>query len=298
MWFPFVALSCVCWGADNIVLDTNVRKAGGQGGVAPAAFMTFWTVCHLAGAALLFLSLPLARTAYPGPPAIVTGVFHFLFLLTLLWAYQRADSTVIGPLMQLSPLFTWGVAWLLRDEVLSSRHGLAMALMVTGAVALSYQRGFRLRWSFWVMLLHGLCYALYLTGMRTLTVDATFAQTVGVFCWTRLGVALALAACLCVSGFRAGASGVFRSSRRTFTIFLATEVVDLVAVLSMFWAIGKAPSGAIVNAASSSGLQITMLLFALGWGLFRKEYAQQVRQGLPRKAVSMALITAGVWLVV
>src|SRR3569832_1809048 len=74
-----------------------------------------------------------------------SGILYMGAMLFYLRAIPPEEASVIAPLFQHSTLFTFVLAYLLLGETLSWKEGGGGALIVVGALSLTFDRSFRLR---------------------------------------------------------------------------------------------------------------------------------------------------------
>jgi len=226
---------------------------------------------------------------------IASGIFYIAAMLFYLRAIQSEEASVVAPLFQAATLFTFLFAWIFLGETLSGSQIGGAALIIAGALLISFdighQRRFKLRL---VMLMLACTCVLALSSVifKYFAVRDRFWVTTF---WTYAGEALFGLGIVAIRGYRTQFLALLRRSPGpVLGINAANELVNLGGGIGVRYAMLLAPV-ALVSAVAST---TTLFVFAFGilLTLFLPQFGREdlSRRNLAQKAIAACLIAAGV----
>ena len=299
MWLLLAFSGPVCWAVsthiDKYLVDRYFRNSD------TAVLMLFTA---LAGVALLPPIWWIEPAILKPPPeaiAVMTasGVLYMGAMLFYLRAIQSEEASVVAPLFQASTLFTFLLGYLFLHEKLGPLQFLGGALVVGGALGLSFQRGVKRRGfkARLVLLMLGATFVLALSTVlfKFFAIRDDFWTTTF---WTFVGEGIFGLLLLLRPGYRRQFADLFRRSPAAMAgVNAANELINLGAGLGVRYAALLAPV-ALVSAISST---TTFFVFAFGVLLtlfFPKMGREDLSPGnLVQKGLGALLIALGVFLI-
>ena len=230
---------------------------------------------------------------------IVSGLLYMGAMLLYLQALQTEDASVVAPYFQASPLFGFGLAYLVLGETLSARQLAGGGMIVLGAliVSIRFQYGARLFKTRLAVLMLGCGFTSALGGLifKIYAID--------VDCWTTtfwmyVGEALFGCALLAVPAYRRQLAATLRvNTAALLSINGSNELINLGGGLGNRYALMFAP----LSLVQAIGSTTTLFVFAFGvvlslfWpGVIREDLSSGE---LVRKGLAALLVAAGVALV-
>ena len=227
-----------------------------------------------------------------------SGVLYMGGMLFYLRALQSEEASVVAPFFQASPLFGYGLAYLVLGETLSPRQMAGGALIIAGTLIVSIRFGerheFKLRLAA-LMLTCGFVLAVATLIFKIFAVKVAFWTTTF---WLFVGEAAFGAVLLMIGRYRREFTALLRrNTGALLSINASNELINLGGGLGNRYALLFAPLS-IVQAIGST---TTLFVFAFGimisllyprWG--RENLS--VRE-LAQKGFAAALVAAGVALV-
>lgn len=128
----------VMWSLNNILDKVLVQRFGANGGVRAlvilsALFPTVMVPICIFSGAMVDLS------AYATLVLLLSGLAQIAWIWLYMLALHRADVTIVMPLMALSPVAAWIFGLTLLDEMPSFAETAACAIIVLGAIILTYE---------------------------------------------------------------------------------------------------------------------------------------------------------------
>ena len=230
---------------------------------------------------------------------ILSGLLYMGAMLLYLQALQSEDASVVAPYFQASPLFGFGLAYLVLGETLSARQLAGGALIVLGALIVSVRfkygtRLFKTRLAA-LMLSCGFTSALGGLIFKIYAIDVEFWTTTF---WMYVGEALFGCALLLVPAYRRQLAATLRvNTAALLSINGSNELINLGGGLGNRYALMFAP----LSLVQAIGSTTTLFVFAFGvvlslfWpGVIREDLS---RGELVRKGLAALLVAAGVALV-
>jgi uncharacterized membrane protein len=223
----------------------------------------------------------------------MTGMFFYLTAL------QQEEASVVAPFYQAAPLFGYALGYLLLGETLTSVQMAGGALIVCGALLLSWQRAERRRR--FKARLAGLMLACAFSLALSSVIFKIFAVRDEFWItsfWTYAGEALFGAGLLAMARHRREFLALLRSNAaRVLTINGANEIINLGGGLGARYALLLAPLSLVQAIGSTTSLFV--FIFGIALSAFGSGLAMEDISGgsLLRKAVSTVLIVSGVALI-
>ncbi len=265
--------------------------------------------------ALPFIAVcqPAIFTPRPGSIALIvaSGILYMGAMLFYLRALQGEEASVVAPFFQASPLFAYGLAYVVLGETLSGRQLLGGALIVLGALIVSVRltpapalassaggggerRGFKMRLA---ALMLACSFALALSSL----IFKAFALTVDFWTttfWLFVGQAMFGAALLAVPSYRRQLAAVVRvNTTALVTINGSNELINLGGSLGNRYALMFAP----LSVVQAIGSTTTLFVFAFGVLItvfFPRLSRERLSLGdLLQKGAAAVFVAAGVVLV-
>ena len=304
-WLRLVLVSSFIFSLTHISFDFLTKKKSknynNSTGAEPFHFIFFRPVLQSIYASITILVLGIGIPSHLGL-ILLTGAFHFLILLPFYTSYKHSDATVIGPLFQLSPLFTLIVSFMFLGEKISGFDLLGFALMLTGAIFISKKKNgeFKIGKVFWLMLLVSLMLGVHFTFIRYL-IDWKHVSALEIVLWNRFGLLAALLLfCIFSSKVRASIKRIKTLKKKTRIMIEVTESINFPGVIIATIAIGLAPTVGIMSATASSSTQgfiFLLVLAAIKFApQFKKGRADNAKMFL-FKLFFLFLILSGIWIV-
>ena len=243
----------------------------------------------------------------PGAASIAvimaSGVLYMGAMLLYLRALQTEEASVVAPFFQTSPLFGYGLAYLVLGETLSGRQMIGGVLIITGALIVSLKFGvagspgagsFKARLAL-LMLACG--FALALSGLifKVFAIRTEFWTTTF---WLFAGEALFGAGLLSVPAYRAQFFRLLRTNTvALLSINASNELINLGGGLGNRYALLFAPLSIVQAIGSTTTLFVVLfgvLLSVVSPRLGRENLAGRE---LAQKGVAAVLVATGVALV-
>jgi drug/metabolite transporter (DMT)-like permease len=204
----------------------------------------------------------LARDAFSIALMMLSGVLYMGAILFYLQALQGHDASVVAPFFQASPLFGYGLGYVVLGETLSGTQLLGGLLILAGVLLVSIRNGpqrERIRWRLAApMLACGFVLSLSTLIFKVFAVRDEFWATTF---WMFAGEAVFGAGFLCLSHYRAQFIALLRSNTvALLAINGSNELINLGGGLGNRYALMFAPLS-IVQAIGST---TTLFVFAFG----------------------------------
>ena len=288
-WVVFAFSGPVLW-AISVHLDKYlVERFFKESNVAVMLLFTAFIGILL----LPFIWLYVPSVTAPGVRSIaliiVSGLLYMGAMLLYLQALQTEDASVVAPYFQASPLFGFGLAYLVLGETLSARQLAGGALIVLGALIVSvrFQNGTRMFKTRLAALMLSCGFASALGGLifKIYAIDVEFWTTTF---WMYVGEALFGCALLAVPGYRRQLAATLRvNTAALLSINGSNELINLGGGLGNRYALMFAP----LSLVQAIGSTTTLFVFAFGvvlslfWpGVTRENLSgvELVQKGWPR----------------
>jgi drug/metabolite transporter (DMT)-like permease len=230
---------------------------------------------------------------------ILSGLLYMGAMLLYLQALQTEDASVVAPYFQASPLFGFGLAYLVLGETLSARQLAGGAMIVLGALIVSvrFKYGTRLFKTRLAVLMLSCGFTSALGGLifKIYAIDVEFWTTTF---WMYVGEALFGCALLAVPAYRRQLAATLRvNTAALLSINGSNELINLGGGLGNRYALMFAP----LSLVQAIGSTTTLFVFAFGvvLSLFWPGVIREDLSGgeLVRKGLAALLVAAGVALV-
>lgn len=249
----------------------------------------------------IWLYQPSVTTAGTGSIALIvaSGILYMGAMLLYLQALQNEEASVVAPFFQASPLFGYGLAYLVLGETLSARQMAGGLLIIVGAliVSLRFDRGRRAFKARLAALMLACGFALSLSSLifKIFAIEVEFWTTTF---WMFVGEALFGCALLSIPSYRRQ----FLARLRVNTVALlsingSNELINLGGGLGNRYALMFAP----LSLVQAIGSTTTLFVFAFGivlsvvWPNLGRENLSG--RDLIQKGIAAVLVAAGVVLV-
>ncbi len=254
----------------------------------------------LVGAALLVIfPLPLAAGLRPLAAAVVSALLRVVAILLLLYAMMREDVSRVVPLNSTAPVFVAVMAALFLGERLNLLEWLAIAVVVSGAVLISFKKvdgaaRFQAR-SFLMVIGSAVFFAAGDVTNKYALGYYTYLNTAGIMLFITSAVYLLV--CL-----RRPVIQEIRGLKRPVAISIGVilnQAAAVIATLLAFWAIENGPVSLASTIFNSKPLFVFIMTVALAWltpGFLLEGVAD--RPELMRKLAATLLIVGGLSLIV
>ena len=299
MWLLLAFCGPVCWAAsthiDKYLVDRYFRDSD------TAVLMLFTALTGMALLPAIWWIEPAIFKPALLSIAVMTasGILYMGAMLFYLRAIQSEEASVVAPLFQASTLFTFLLGYFFLREKLGPLQLIGGAMVVGGALGLSFrgggnQRGFKVRL---VLLMLGATFVLALSTVlfKFFAIQDDFWTTVF---WTFVGEGIFGGALLLKSDYRRQFADLFhRNPGAMAGVNAANELINLGAGLAVRYAALLAPV-ALVSVISST---TTFFVFAFGILLtlfFPKMGREDLSSAnLVQKSLGALLIALGVFLI-
>ncbi|HZR59813.1 MAG TPA: EamA family transporter [Xanthobacteraceae bacterium] len=241
----------------------------------------------------------------PGAASIAvimaSGVLYMGAMLLYLRALQTEEASVVAPFFQTSPLFGYGLAYLVLGETLSGRQMIGGVLIITGALIVSLKLGgsagagrFKARLAL-LMLACG--FALATSGLifKIFAIRTEFWTTTF---WLFAGEAVFGAGLLSVPAYRAQFFRLLRTNTAALlSINASNELINLGGGLGSRYALLFAPLSIVQAIGSTTTLFVVLIGVVLSVASPRLSRENLSGRELTQKGVAAILVATGVALV-
>ncbi len=232
--------------------------------------------------------------------SLLAGSLFTYALLVFFGALKNSDASLIVPIQGgFVPLFTLLLAYWLVGERLSSGSFVAVLLLISGAVLISYQKQGNKKNQFpqiLLAILASLLFAFSFVLTKQVFVELGF---INGFIWTRIGLAMGALSLLWPKDFRQAIfTQIRRPQAKISMVFLGGQALGALAAVAQNAAIAIG-SVSVVNA-----LQGTQFIFLLGLTtllsikfpkILKEKMSPQI---LARKILAIVIISVGIILLV
>ena len=136
-WFAFALIAPVLWSVTNHLdkyLISKYFRGGGTG-----ALLIFSSLIGLFLLPTIYFIQPTVLNVNPKLACLIVanGWIYVLGLLPYIYALERDEASIVVPLFQTIPVFSYFLAMLVLGETLTGRQILGSGLVIGGAVGLS-----------------------------------------------------------------------------------------------------------------------------------------------------------------
>jgi len=235
---------------------------------------------------------------------VLSGILYMGAMLLYLRALQAEEASVVAPFFQASPLFGYGLAYLVLGETLSARQMAGGALIVVGALIVSlrfdrcfFDQGLRAFKARLAALMLACGFALALSGLifKIFAIAVEFWATTF---WMFVGEAVFGCALLMIPAYRRQFVAMLRANTvALLSINGANELINLGGGLGNRYALMFAP----LSLVQAIGSTTTLFVFAFGVvvSVVRPTLSRENLSGreLTQQGVAAALVAIGVALV-
>lgn len=243
-WFTIALIAPALWGIINHIDKFLISKYFKGGGVG--ALLVFSSLIGV-------LILPLIYVFHPGILSIsinhaiiliINGFIYMLATIPYLYSLQKDEASVVVPIFQTIPVFSYFLGLLFLGEVLSWGQIAAAILIIFGSIVLSLDLEEKIpkikHNVLWLMLLSSFLYALNSFVFKFIAIRADFWTT---SFWEYIGFSIfAVFLLVFVKSCRKQFIDVVRINRRAVVgINVFNEVINIIAKFSMNFATLLAP---------------------------------------------------------
>lgn len=191
-WFLIALIAPALWAATNHIdkyLLGRYFKGGGEG-----ALFIFSSIIGIFFIPIVALIHPEALQ-YPLTTALLialNGALYIGGLMPYVYALQKGDASVVIPLFQLIPVFSFVLAWIVLGETLTASQLIGGTIIIFGSIALSFEMNEVKKLSFnkhafWLMILSSFLLSLTFLFFKHFALEATLLTTVF---WEYVGFAI------------------------------------------------------------------------------------------------------------
>jgi len=296
-WLLLAFSGPVLWGVSFHLDKYLVERYFKTTEVAVLLVFTAWIGLLMLPFILYFAPGVLSLGARPIAIVALSGALLMTAMLFYLRALQTEEAAIVAPLFQASPIFAYGLGYLVLGEVLTARQLLGGGAIILGALILSYRgHGGTLKARLVVLML---CCTLILAVASVIFKlfairDAFWPTTF----WTYAGEALFGFAILAKPAYRRQFGALLRTNRGALiAVNGANELINLGGGLGTRYALTLAPLSLVQAIGSTTSLFV--FLFGVLLALFLPKLGRMTLSpgNLLRQGLGAVLITAGVTLV-
>jgi uncharacterized membrane protein len=181
-WFLIALIAPALWAATNHIdkyLLDRYFKGGGEG-----ALFIFSSIIGLFFIPIVALIHPEALQ-YPLSAALLialNGALYIVGLMPYVYALQKGDASVVIPLFQLIPVFSFVLAWIVLGETLTASQLIGGTIIILGSIALSFEMNEVKKLSFnkaafWLMVLASFLTSLSFLFFKYFALEASLLTT-------------------------------------------------------------------------------------------------------------------------
>lgn len=230
---------------------------------------------------------------------VFSGFLYMGAMFFYLRALQSEEASVISPLFQMTPIFAYGLAWLILHETLSNIQMLGGALIMASALIISirpHKGGIRFKAST-VALMLACAFSLALSSVifKFFAVRDEFWTTTF---WTFVGNVIFGVGLLAIPEYRREFAGMFRAHPvAVLAINGANELINLGGGLGVRYATLLAPLSLVQAIGSTSPLFVFVFGVALSLLLPKLGREDLSARSLIQKGIAALLVIGGVILI-
>lgn len=299
-WFLIALIAPILWSITNH-LDKYLISRFFKGG-SIGALMIFSAIIGFLLLPVIFfidpnvINLKLSLACL----LIANGALYIVGLLPYFYALEKDEASIVVPLFQLIPIFSYVLALIILDEHLTTIQVIASLLIIVGAVLISIENnGGKQKFKtavFWLMTLSSFLIALNGLIFKHVAIQENFWVT---SFWEYVGIALfAIFLLFFVKSYRKQFLFVFKNNKiKVLTINGANEVINILAKLSMSLATLLAP---LALAWVVNGFQPFFVLF---FGILLATFFPKLtneslnKKFLIQKLIAIIIMFIGVYLI-
>jgi len=298
-WFIIALAAPVLWAVTNHIDKYLINKYFRNGGVGSLIIFS-----SLIGIFVLPFILIIHPAVFAIKPIlalliIANGSLYVLGLLPYLYALAEDEASIVVPLFQTIPVFSYLLAFFVLGERLTSIQIIASLLIILGAITLSLdlnQKKIKFKKKvFWLMFLASFLIALNGLIFKYVAIQENFWTT---SFWEYIGFAvLSIVLLLFVRSYRDQFLLVVKNNKRAVLGWnTANEVLNIIAKIIMNFATLLAPLALVwvVNGFQPFFVLFFGIIIALFFPHFSKE--NLLKKHLAQKIVAILIIFIGVYL--
>lgn len=298
-WFIIALIAPFFWTITSYIDKYLISKYFKGGGIGALMILS---------AMIGFILLPIIYIIEPGAInlkmsfAIVltlNGVLYVMGILPYLYAMKEGEASVVVPLFQLTPLFSYFLALIILKETLTVSQIIASLFIVFGAIIISInpghgQKKFKAK-VFWLMVLSSFIIALNSLIFKFVAIRTTFWTT---SFWEYVGFSIfAVILFVFARSYRRQFLLVFKHNRLTvLTINGINEILNILAKIILNFATILAP---LALAWVATGFQpFFVLLFGVLLAFFFPKITDESlnKKYLLQKAIAIIIMFIGTYL--
>jgi len=242
-WFFLPIIATLLWASTNFIDKHLVSKyfKGRQG-----ALIIYSCLIGLPAFILIGIFYPRAFNIAPLTALLIilNSFLYILYLFPYLAALKKADTSVVSPMFETIPVFTYFLALIFLKEVLTLKQMLASVLIIVGAIGISVKlkkKTFHIRKDVvWLMLLASFLVSLNWLFFKVFAIDLDFWTT---SFWQYIGFFIFGVITFTSSrSYRKDFLNSFKKSRgKIISLNAMNEIINLSAVIIFSYATLLAP---------------------------------------------------------
>lgn len=298
-WFMIALAAPILWAATNHIDKYLINKYFRNGGVG--SLIIFSSLIGIFVLPFILIIHPAVFSINPilALLIIANGSLYVLGLLPYLYALAEDEASIVVPLFQTIPVFSYVLAFFVLGERLASIQIVASLLIILGAITLSLdlnQKKIKFKKKvFWLMFLASFLIALNGLIFKYVAIQENFWTT---SFWEYIGFAvLSIILLLFVRSYREQFLLVVKNNKRAVLGWNTTnEVLNIIAKIIMNFATLLAPLALVwvVN-----GFQpFFVLFFGIIITLFSPHFSKEnlLKKHLAQKVIAILIMFIGVYL--
>lgn len=239
-WFLIALIPPAIWSATNHFDKYLISKYFKGGGVG--ALMMFSSVIGVFISSIIAILHP-EVLSYPFTKGLFVALNGFMYLLATLpylYALKKDETSIVVPMLQLIPVFTYFLAWLVLGETLNKNQLFGGILIIMGAVVISLElsetkKNFIKKEVLLLMTIASLLFSLNFLFFKYFAITASFWVT---SFWEYVGFAIfSFFLFVFIKKYRDEFISVIKSNKLTaLTLNGINEVLNMIAKLSFNFA--------------------------------------------------------------
>ena len=296
-WFFIALIAPVLWAITNHIDKHLINKYFKGGGVG--ALLIFSSLIGIFVLPLILIIQPNVFSIEPLLALLITfnGFLYVLGLLPYYYALRDDEASVVVPLFQTIPVFSYILAFIVLGETLTSIQIIASLLIIIGAILLSLDLNKKKlkKKVFWLMLLASFSVALNGLIFKFVAIKGDFWTT---SFWEYIGFAiLSIILLIFINPYRKQFLSALKLNRiPVLSWSTANEIFNITAKMVMNFATLLAPLALVwmVNSFQPFFVLIFGVILTLFFPYLGKETL--VKKHLIQKIVAIAIMFTGVYI--
>jgi len=298
-WFIIALIAPFLWAITNHIDKHLINKYFRKGGVG--SIIIFSSLIGIFVLPFILIIHPAVFTIKPilALLIIINGSIYVLSLLPYLYALAEDEASIVVPLFQTIPVFSYVLAFFVLGERLTGIQIIASLLIILGAMVLSLdlnQKKIKFKKKvFWLMFLASFSVALNGLIFKYVAIQEDFWTT---SFWEYIGFAiLSIILLVFIKSYRDQFLLVIRNNRRVVLGWnTINEVLNIIAKIAMNFATLLAPLALVwvVNGFQPFFVLIFGIIITLFFPYFGKEIL--VKKYLIQKVIAIAIMFVGVYM--